>query len=64
MVTGIVTRAINASVGEMKNIIPTTKTMVSSEVSIWLIVCCRLCDTLSMSFVTLLSSSPRGWRSK
>ncbi len=39
-------------------------TTVSSEVSSWLSVCCRLCATLSMSFVTRLSSSPRGWASK
>ena len=32
--------------------------------SSWLSVCCRLCETLSMSLVTRLSSSPRGCLSK
>ena len=64
MVIGIVTRAISANVGEMENIIATTKMTVSSEFNIWLIVCCRLWDTLSMSLVTRLNNSPRGWRSK
>ena len=41
-----------------------TPTTVSSEVSSWLSVCCRLCAMLSMSLVTRLSSSPRGWLSK
>ena len=62
--SGIVTRAISASSGEITNIIPTMATTVSSEVSSWLRVCCRLCATLSMSLVTRLSSSPRGWASK
>ena len=62
--TGMVTRATSASVGEMANIIATTKTTVSTDVSSWLIVCCRVWDTLSMSLVTRLSSSPRGCRSK
>ena len=39
--TGIVTSAISASSGEITNIIVTTPTTVSSEVSSWLIVCCR-----------------------
>jgi len=41
-----------------------TPITVSSEVSSWLMVCCRLCEMLSMSFVTRLSSSPRCMRSK
>ena len=40
--TGIVTRASTASRGEIQSIIVTTPTTVSSEVSSWLIVCCRL----------------------
>ena len=56
--------ATRASTGEIQNIIPSTATTVSSEVSSWLIVCCRVWLTLSMSLVTLLSSSPRGCRSK
>ena len=58
---GMVTSAIDASSGEMRNIITTTPMRVSTEVSIWLSVCCRLCATLSMSLVTRLSRSPRGW---
>jgi hypothetical protein len=62
--SGMVTRAISASSGEITNIIASTPIRVSSEVSSWLIVCCRVWDTLSMSLVTRLSSSPRGWPSK
>ena len=61
--TGIVISAISASSGEMVNIMIITPTIVSTEVSIWLSVCCRLWATLSMSLVTRLSRSPRGWRS-
>ena len=46
------------------NIITSTPMTVSTEVSSWLSVCCRLWATLSMSLVTRLSSSPRGCRSK
>ncbi len=46
------------------NIIVTTPITVSSEVSSWLRLCCRLWAMLSMSLVTLLSTSPRGWPSK
>ena len=64
IVIGIVTRASSASSGEIQIIIAIIATTVSSEVSSWLRVCCRLCATLSMSLVTRLSSSPRGWPSK
>ena len=60
--TGIVTSAMTASSGEMTNIMTSTPTTVSSEVSSWLIVCCRLVEMLSMSLVTRLSTSPRGCR--
>ena len=43
------------------NIMTATPTSVSSEVMIWLTVCCRLWARLSMSFVTRLRRSPRGW---
>ena len=62
--SGTATSAISASSGEITNIITSTPTTVSSEVSSWLSVCCRLCEMLSMSLVTRLSSSPRGWLSK
>ena len=48
--------------GEIEIIMPTTNTIVRIEVSAWLSVCWRLWATLSMSFVTRLSSSPRGCR--
>ncbi len=58
------TSATSASSGEIQNIIASTATTVISDVSSWLIVCCRVVLTLSMSLVTRLSSSPRGERSK
>ena len=39
---------------EMMNIITSTPTMVSSDVTIWLSVCCSVWEMLSMSFVTRL----------
>ena len=39
--SGTVTSATSASSGEIENIIASTPTTVSSEVSSWLIVCCR-----------------------
>ena len=56
--------ATSASRGEIQNMKPSTATTVSSEVISWLIVCCSVWLTLSMSLVTRLSSSPRGCRSK
>ena len=56
---GTVTRAIVAISGEIVYIITVTPTTVSNELRIWLSVCCRLCDRLSMSLVTRLSRSPR-----
>ena len=56
---GTVVRAIVAISGEIVYIITTTPITVSSDVRIWLVVCCRLCDRLSMSLVTRLSRSPR-----
>ena len=50
--SGTVTSATSASVGEIQNIIASTPTTVSSEVSSWLIVCCSVWLTLSMSLVT------------
>ena len=57
--SGIVTTATSASSGEMMIIMISTPTMLKIDVSIWLRVCCRLCETLSMSLVTRLSRSPR-----
>ena len=64
IVTGTVTSATSASCQEIENIITTTKTTVSNEVSSWLMVCCSDWLMLSMSLVTRLSSSPRGCLSK
>ena len=60
---GMVTAATSASTGEITNIIVNTPMSDSTEVRSWLSVCCRLCEMLSMSFVTLLSRSPRAWAS-
>ena len=61
---GTVTSAISASSQEMTNISVSTPTIVSSEVTSWLSVCCIDCWRLSMSLVTRLRISPRGCRSK
>ena len=60
---GIVSAATSARIGEMMNIIVSTPISVSTDVSSWLSVCCRLWEMLSMSLVTRLSRSPRGWPS-
>ena len=62
--SGTATSAMTASSGEITNISTSTPTTVSTEVRSWLSVCDRLCEMLSMSLVTRLSSSPRGWPSK
>ncbi len=62
--TGTVTSAISARVGAIQNIIAITPTTVSSETSSWLIVCCSVWLTLSMSLVTRESRSPRACESK
>ncbi len=64
IVIGTVTSATRASVGEIENIIASTPTTVSREMSSWLIVCCSVWLMLSMSLVTRDSSSPRGCLSK
>ena len=56
---GTVVRATTASSGEIVNIMIPTPISNSTDVSIWLSVCCKLCATLSMSLVTRLSRSPR-----
>jgi hypothetical protein len=64
MDAGTANSAMSVRIGEMLNIIASTPTTVSTDVSSWLSVCCRLCAMLSMSLVTRLSSSPRGCWSK
>ena len=56
-------RVMIANSGEIEIIMMTTPMIVRLDVSIWLSVCWRLCATLSMSLVTRLSRSPRGWLS-
>ncbi len=62
--TGTVTSAIRASSQEIQNIIASTPKMVSPETTICDTLCWRLWPRLSMSLVTRLSTSPRGWLSK
>ncbi|SLH31301.1 Uncharacterised protein [Mycobacteroides abscessus subsp. abscessus] len=61
---GTVSRAITASSGEIQNIMIRMPSTENTDISSWLMVCCRLCETLSTSLVTRLSTSPRGWESK
>ena len=61
---GMDTSATSARSQEIQNIIPRTAKTVSSELSSCERVCCSDIETLSMSLVTRLSSSPRGWPSK
>ncbi len=61
--TGTVPSAITARIGEMMNIMIATPIIVRIDVRICEIVCCRLWARLSMSLVTRLSRSPRGWPS-
>ena len=63
MAIGTISRAMVASTQSMRNIAISTPVTVSTEVSIWLRVCWRLVARLSMSLVTRLSRSPRGWLS-
>jgi len=64
MANGIVIRATPASSGEIQIIMPSTPTMVSTEVSSWLRPCCSVVVRLSMSLLTRLRMSPCGWLSK
>ena len=61
--SGMVTSATSARSHDTTNIITSVPTSVSVEVSIWLSVCCMPWARLSMSLVTRLSRSPRGWPS-
>ena len=55
---------MSASTGEIQNIMPITPMTVSTDVTIWLMLCCRLWAMLSVSLVARLSTSPRCWLSK
>ena len=58
-VSGMVTSAMRARIGEIRNIITSTPTTVSRLFTSCDRVCCMLWPMLSTSFVTRLSSSPR-----
>ena len=57
--SGTVSTVISVSSGEMVSIITSTATMVSTDVSSWLIVIDSDVCMLSTSLVTRLSTSPR-----
>ncbi|SKF62285.1 Uncharacterised protein [Mycobacteroides abscessus subsp. abscessus] len=61
---GTISRVTTASSGETQNIMIMTPISVRTAFSICCRVCCSVCETLSMSLVILLSSSPRGCLSK
>ncbi len=62
--SGTLISTTSASRGEIQNIIDSTPMIVSSEVSSWLMDCCRVWAMLSMSLVARERISPRGWVSK
>ena len=55
---------MTARSGLIVNMMISTPTTVRTEVIAWVIVCWSVVAMLSMSFVTRLSVSPRGWLSK
>ena len=55
---------MTASSGLIQNIIARTPMIVQTAVMSWVIVCWSELAMLSMSLVTRLSVSPRGWLSK
>ena len=62
--TGTVSSEMTASSGLIQNMIAMTPMIVHSAVISWVNVCCSELAMLSMSLVTRLSVSPRGWLSK
>ena len=62
--SGTVSNDTSASSGEIQNIMPSTPSTVIRLVIAWVMVCCIVVEMLSMSLVTRLSRSPRGWVSK
>ena len=55
---------MTARIGLIVSIRISTPTIVSSDVMSWVRLCWSDWPMLSMSFVTRLSRSPRGWLSK
>ena len=62
--TGTTSRETTARIGLISSIMISTPTIVSSDVIIWVRLCWSDWPMLSMSLVTRLSRSPRGWPSK
>ncbi len=61
---GTVSSEMTASSGLIQNIMASTPMMVHRAVISWVSDCWSELAMLSMSFVTRLSVSPRGWLSK
>ena len=61
---GTTSSEITARSGLIRSIIPSTPTIVNTEVRSWVRLCWRVWAMLSMSFVTRLSVSPRAWPSR
>ena len=57
--SGTVTSATSARIHDTQNIIASTPTTVSSELTSWPIDCWSVCPMLSMSFVARERTSPR-----
>ena len=62
--SGTVRSEMTASSGLMRNIISRIPITVNSDVMSWVRLCWSVFEMLSMSFVTRLRMSPRGWSSK
>ena len=62
--SGTASSEMRASSQLIDSIMMSTPTIVSSAVMICVRLCCSDCEMLSMSLVTRLRTSPRGWSSK
>ncbi len=62
--TGTASSEMTARMGLIVSIRISTPTTVNSEVMSWVRLCWSVWPMLSMSLVTRLSRSPRGWPSK
>ena len=61
---GTASSEMTARIGLIVSIMISTPTIVSSDVMSWVRLCWSDWPMLSMSLVTRLSRSPRGWPSK
>ena len=61
---GTASSETTARIGLIVSMITSTPTIVSSDVMSWVRLCWSDWPMLSMSLVTRLSRSPRGWLSK